>query len=111
MAAAMTLKKVGYRISTADSATVAYVEMEQDKYDVIIIDPSTVGFAEMGIESIPDALRAKLPKDSPGIPILLALAEDMSSAEYGYSGTVMKPYDKEELIALVAKHLPQKAAA
>ena len=111
MAAAMALKKVGYRISTADSATVAYIEMEQDKYDVIIIDPSTSGFAEMGIESIPDALRAKLPTDSPNIPILLALSEDMSSVEYGYSGTVVKPYDKEELVARIAKHVPQKAAA
>ena len=110
MAAAMALKKVGYRISTADSATVAYIEMEQDKYDVIIIDPSTSGFAEMGIESIPDALRAKLPADSPNIPILLALTEDMSSVEYGYSGTVVKPYDKEELVAQVARQMTQKAA-
>ncbi|MBC8087895.1 MAG: hypothetical protein H7Z40_11575, partial [Phycisphaerae bacterium] len=109
MAAAMTLKKFGYRISTADSATVAYIEMEQDKYDVIIIDPSTSGFAEMGIESIPDALRAKLPANSPNIPILLALAEDMSSVEYGYSGTVVKPYDKEELISQVARHILRKA--
>ena len=109
MAAAMALKKVGYRISTADSAIVAYIEMEQDKYDVIIIDPSTPGFAEMGIESIPDALRAKLPPDSPNIPILLALAEDMSSVEYGYSGTLVKPYDKDELVAQIAKHMPQKA--
>ena len=108
MAAAMTLKKAGYRISTADSATVAYIEMEQDKYDVIIIDPSTSGFVEMGIESIPDALRAKLPADAPNIPILLALAEDMSSVEYGYSGTVVKPYDKEELISQVARHVLQK---
>ena len=109
MAAAMALKKVGYRISTADSAIVAYIEMEQDKYDVIIIDPSTPGFAEMGIESIPDALRAKLPPDSPNIPILLALAEDMSSVEYGYSGTLVKPYDKDELVAQIAKIMPQKA--
>ena len=111
MAAAMALKKVGYRISTADSATVAYIEMEQDKYDVIIIDPSTAGFAEMGIESIPDALRAKLPANSPEVPILLALAEDMSSVEYGYSGTVVKPYDKEELLAQVARLMPQKVVA
>ena len=111
MGAAMVLKKVGYRISTADSATVAYIEMEQDKYDVIIIDPSTAGFADLGIESIPDALRAKLPAESPNIPILLALTEDMSSVEYGYSGTVVKPYDKEELLAQVAKYMPQKAAA
>ena len=111
MAAAMALKKVGYRISTADSATVAYIEMEQDKYDVIIIDPSTAGFAEMGIESIPDALRAKLPANSPEVPILLALAEDMSSVEYGYSGTVVKPYDKEELLAQVARLMPQKIVA
>ncbi len=110
MTAAMALKKVGYRISTADSATVAYIELEQDKYDIIIIDPSTAGFSEMGIESIPDALRAKLPADSPNVPILLALAEDMSSVEYGYSGTVVKPYDKEELVAQVTRHVKQKAA-
>jgi DNA-binding response OmpR family regulator len=110
MGAAMALKKVGYRISTADSATVAHIEMEQDRYDIIIIDPSTSGFAEMGIESIPDALRAKLPTDSPEVPILLALAEDMSSVEYGYSGTIIKPYDKEDLVAQVARHMPQKAA-
>jgi len=111
MAAAAALKKVGYRISTADSATVAFIELEQDKYDVIIIDPSTAGFAEMGIESIPEALRAKLPADAPNVPILLALAEDMSSVEYGYSGTITKPYDKEQLITQVAKQLRQKAAA
>ena len=64
----------------------------------------------MGIESIPDALRAKLPADAPNIPILLALAEDMSSVEYGYSGTVLKPYDKEELISQVARHVLQKAS-
>ena len=110
MAVAMALKKAGYRISTADSATVAYIELEQDKYDIIIIDPSTPGFSEMGIESIPDALRAKLPADAPGIPILLALAEDMSSVEYGYSGTVVKPYDKEDVVAQVNRHVKQKAA-
>ena len=110
MAAAMVLKKSGYRISTADSAKVAYIEMEQDHFDVIIIDPTTPGFVDMGIESIADALREKLPAKSPNIPILLALTEEMSSVEYGYSGTVMKPYDKEELIAQVAKHMPQKAA-
>ena len=110
MAAAMALKKIGYRISTADSARVAFIEMEQDNYDVIIIDPTTPGFADMGIESIADALREKLPAKSPNIPILLALTEDMSSVEFGYSGTVMKPYDKEELVAQVAKHVPQKAA-
>ena len=111
MAAAMALKKVGYRISTADSATVAHIEMEQDTYDVIIIDPTTPGFAEMGIESIAEALREKLPAKSPSIPILLALEDDMSSVEYGYSGTVVKPYDKEELVAQVAKHMPQKVTA
>ena len=111
MVAAMALKKMGYRISTADSATVAYVEMEQDHYDVIIIDPTTAGFAEMGIESIAEALRERLPAKAPNIPILLALTEDMSSVEYGYSGTVLKPYDREEIVAQVAKHMPQKAAA
>ncbi len=108
MAAAMVLKKSGYRISTADSAKVAYIEMEQDHFDVIIIDPTTPGFVDMGIESIADALREKLPAKSPNIPILLALTEDMSSVEYGYSGTVTKPYDKEELIAQVARHTPVK---
>ena len=111
MAAAMILKKKGFRISTADSATVAYIELEQDKYDVILIDPTTSGFAEMGIESIPDAIRARLPADSPNIPILLTLAEDMPAIEFGYSGTVAKPYDKEELVATVTKHIPEKAAA
>ncbi|MEQ1516807.1 MAG: response regulator [Usitatibacteraceae bacterium] len=110
MTAALALKKVGYRISTADSAKVAYIEMEQDHYDVIIIDPTTPGFIDMGIESIAEALREKLPAKSPNIPILLALTEDMSSVEYGYSGTVLKPYDKEELLAQVAKHVPQKTA-
>ncbi len=108
MAAAMVLKKSGYRISTADSAKVAYIEMEQDHFDVIIIDPTTPGFVDMGIESIADALREKLLAKSPNIPILLALTEDMSSVEYGYSGTVTKPYDKEELIAQVARHTPVK---
>ena len=110
MTAAMALKKIGYRISTADSARVAYIEMEQDNYDVIIVDPTTPGFADMGIESIADALREKLPAKSPNVPILLALTADMSSAEFGYSGTVVKPYDKEELVAQVVKHVPQKAA-
>jgi DNA-binding response OmpR family regulator len=109
MSAALALKKNGYRISTADSATVAYIEMEQDKYDVIIIDPTTTGFAEMGVASIPDAIRKKLPADAPNIPILLALTEGMSSTKTGYSGTVIKPYDKEELVAEVAKHVPRKA--
>ena len=110
MAAALVLKKSGYRISTADSAKVAYIEMEQDHFDVIIIDPTTPGFVDMGIESIADALREKLPAKSPNIPILLALTEEMASVEYGYSGTVTKPYDKEELIAQVTKHMQAKPA-
>jgi DNA-binding response OmpR family regulator len=108
--AAMALKKMDYRISTADSAKVAYVEMEQDHYDLIIVDPTTAGFAEMGIESIAEALRERLPAKAPNTPILLALTEDMSSVEYGYSGTVLKPYDKEQLVAQVAKHMAQKVA-
>ena len=97
-------------VQTCALPSVAFIELEQDKYDVIIIDPSTAGFAEIGIESIPEALRAKLPADAPNVPILLALAEHMSSVEYGYSGTITKPYDKEQLIAQVAKQLPQKVA-
>ena len=110
MVAAMALKKMDYRISTADSAKVAYVEMEQDHYDLIIIDPTTAGFAEMGIESIAEVLRERLPVKAVNVPILLALTEEMSSVEYGYNGTVLKPYDKEELVAQVAKHMAQKVA-
>lgn len=108
MAAAIALKKADYRISTADSDTVAQIEIDQDTYDLVIIDPTTTGFADLGIESLPEALRKKLPPASHNIPILLALADDISAVEYGFAGTVKKPYDKEELIKTVARHLVQK---
>ncbi|MBL8523107.1 MAG: response regulator [Betaproteobacteria bacterium] len=104
------LKKKDYRVVYADTADEAYVELSQDVFDLLIIDPMAKGFAELGIEGISDALQARFATMPSSIPVLLAVEDDISAVEFGFSGMLSKPYDKEVLLAKVAALIPAKAA-
>ena len=103
------LKRKDYRVVHADTADEAYVELSQDVFDLLIIDPMAKGFAELGIEGISDALQARFASMPASIPVLLAVEDDISAVEFGFSGTLSKPYDKEALLLKVAALIPAKA--
>ncbi len=102
------LRKRDYRVVHTDTADEAYTELSQDVFDLLIIDPTARGFAELGIEGISDRLQQKFALTERTIPVLLAVEEDISAVEFGFSGMVHKPYEKEVLLAKVAKLIPVK---
>lgn len=108
MVAIGALRKNDYRVVHTDTAEEAFAELEQDVFDVIIIDPMAKGFAELGIEGIPDRLRQRLARLPRIIPALLAVEDDVSAVEFGFSGTVKKPYEREPLVAQVANLVPSR---
>ncbi len=105
------LKKKDYRVVHTDTADEAYTELAQDVFDLLIIDPTAKGFAELGIEGIADRLQEKFTRASATIPVLLAVEEDISAVEFGFSGMLHKPYEKEVLLQKVAALIPVKAMA
>jgi hypothetical protein len=80
-------------------------------FDLLIIDPTAKGFAELGIEGISDRLQEKFALTSTSIPVLLAVEEDISAVEFGFSGMLAKPYEKEVLLQKVAALIPVKVVA
>ena len=102
------LKKKDYRVVHSDTAEEAYTEMAQDVFDLLIIDPTAKGFAELGIEGIADRLQEKFARTSSTIPVLLAVEDDISAVEFGFSGMLAKPYEKEALLQKVAALIPAK---
>jgi CheY-like chemotaxis protein len=104
-----TLKKKDYRVVHADTAEEAWRELAQDVFDLIILDPMAKGFAELGIEGIADELTRRFAISGKTIPVLLAVEDDISAVEYGFSGMIKKPYDKDDLIKRVASLVPVKA--
>ena len=102
------LRKKDYRVVHTDTADEAYTEISQDVFDLLIIDPMAKGFAELGIEGISDRLQEKFALASVSIPVLLAVEEDVSAVEFGFSGMLKKPYEKEVLLQKVAGLIPVK---
>ena len=105
-----TLKKKDYRVVHAETAEEAWRELAQDVFDLIILDPMAKGFAELGIEGIADELTNRFAVSGKTIPVLLAVEDDISAVEYGFSGMIKKPYDKDDLLKKVAALIPVKAA-
>ena len=102
------MRKKDYRVVHTDTADEAYTEISQDVFDLLIIDPMAKGFAELGIEGISDRLQEKFALASVSIPVLLAVEEDVSAVEFGFSGMLKKPYEKEVLLQKVAGLIPVK---
>ena len=105
------LRKKDYRVVHTDTADEAFTELSQDVFDLLIIDPTAKGFAELGIEGLSDRLQEKFAITSSSIPVLLAVEEDISAVEFGFSGMLHKPYEKEALLQKVAALIPVKVAA
>ena len=105
------LRKKDFRVVHTDTADEAYAELSQDVFDVLIIDPTAKGFAELGIEGIADRLQQKFALASVSIPVLLAVDDDISAVEFGFSGMLKKPYEKDVLLQKVAALIPVKVAA
>ena len=102
------MRKKDYRVVHTDTADEAYTELSQDVFDLLIIDPMAKGFAELGIEGISDRLQEKFALTSKSIPVLLAVEDDVSAVEFGFSGMLRKPYEKEVLLQKVGGLIPVK---
>ena len=104
------LRKRDYRVVHTDTADEAFTELAQDVFDLLIIDPRAKGFAELGIEGISDKLQKLFASSPAAIPVLLAVEHDISAVEFGFSGMLKKPYDRDTLLNKVAALIPAKAA-
>ena len=103
------LRKRDYRVVHTDTADEAFTELAQDVFDLLIIDPTAKGFAELGIEGISDKLQKLFASSPAAIPVLLAVEDDISAVEFGFSGMLKKPYDRDTLLNKVAALIPAKA--
>ena len=103
------LRKHDYRVVHTDTADEAFIELAQDVFDLLIIDPMAKGFAELGIEGIADKLQKLFASSPAAIPVLLAVEDDISAVEFGFSGILKKPYDRDLLLNKVAALIPAKA--
>lgn len=106
--AVSTLKKKDYRVVHAETADEAFTELSQDVFDLIILDPMSRGFAELGIEGISDKFQERFANSPAAIPVLLAVEDDISAIEYGFAGMLKKPYDRDILLRHVATLIPLK---
>jgi CheY-like chemotaxis protein/PAS domain-containing protein len=104
------MRKRDYRVVHTDTADEAFVELAQDVFDLLIIDPMAKGFAELGPEGIAEKLRAKFAESSAPIPVLVAVHGDVPPAESGFNGVVSKPYNRDVLLRKVAALIPAKPA-
>ena len=96
---AATLKRKGYRTVLVGSAQEAFEAMVQEQFDVIVVDPKGVGFAEGA--DIVNTLRSHIGESRRPPTVLLASESPISDAN-AYDGMVLKPFVKDSILNTVA---------
>jgi CheY-like chemotaxis protein len=107
--ASKALRKKDYRVVLADNAADALGALLQDIFDVILLDPTTPGFA---IDTEITAQLRAIFADGHDIPIVLADTRSDSEAinadNSEYNGVIAKPYDKEKIAEKIARFVGNK---
>jgi PAS domain S-box-containing protein len=111
LAAGNILRKRGYMLTEAENAEQAIDALEEEVYDLIVVDTGTPG-----LEDAAKSLRSLIQKNADSV-VIIALSSDTSEKhrkkceKAGFDAFLAKPLDKESVLALFAAKIPERAAA
>lgn len=103
------LQDEGFTIETAFSGDVAYQKLLEHNYDLVLLDIRMPG---LNGGTVLKALRQKKSKAELPVVILSAFGTEADMMRYradGANAALAKPYDLDELLALIAGLLPKEA--
>ena len=105
----MVLEAAGFRVESAINGEDGITSARAEKPDLILLD-----IMMPGIDGWETLTRLKRDADTSTIPVVIFTAREHSrghqkSAEMGAAGYFRKPFEPDELIELVEKHVGQQA--
>ena len=100
---------LGYDVDTAGDGEEALKKMREAKFDIVISD-----IMMPGIDGWETLTRLKRDRETSGIPVIIFTAREharghQKSSEMGAAGYFRKPFEPDELIELVEKHVGQRS--
>lgn len=107
IAAGIQLRKGGYTLTVAEDAEQAIDALDQEVYDLVLVDPLTPG-----LEDAVKSLRGLSLQNADSI-VIVAVSSDVSEKhrkkceQAGFDGFVAKPFEKEALLKLLDAKLPE----
>jgi DNA-binding response OmpR family regulator len=107
----MVLEAVGYRVESAMNGEEGIRKAKEVHPDLILLD-----IMMPGIDGWETLTRLKRDADTQGVPVIIFTAREharghQKSNEMGAAGYFRKPFEPDELIELVEKHVGQGARA
>ena len=111
LAASNILRKRGYMLTEAENAEQAIDALEEEVYDMILVDTGTPG-----LEDAAKSLRSLIQKNADSV-VIIALSSDVSEKnrkkceKAGFNGFLAKPLDKESMLALFEAKIPERVTA
>ncbi len=111
--AAHVLGRHDCSVVVANDLAEASAALDQDVYDVVVVDTSLAG---LGGEDAARLLRARIARDPQGATIIAASLEHSpayaaAKTAIGFSATIAKPFRKDELLALLSVREERESAA
>jgi DNA-binding response OmpR family regulator len=105
----MVLEAAGFRVESAMNGEEGINKAKQLKPDLILLD-----IMMPGIDGWETLTRLKRDNDTTGIPVIIFTAREhtrghQKSSEMGAADYFRKPFEPDELIELVEKHIAQTA--
>jgi DNA-binding response OmpR family regulator len=105
----MVLEAAGFRVESATNGEDGIAKARSLKPDLILLD-----IMMPGIDGWETLTRLKRDQDTTGIPVIIFTAREharghQKSAEMGAADYFRKPFEPDELIELVEKHVGQRA--
>jgi DNA-binding response OmpR family regulator len=105
----IVLRSVGFRVSVAESGDAGLALAQQDTPDLILLDvmmPDVDGWETLGRLTEHPATR--------GVPVIIFTAREHTrgpqlARDLGASAYLRKPFDAEELIELVRRHVGRRS--
>jgi CheY-like chemotaxis protein/HPt (histidine-containing phosphotransfer) domain-containing protein len=107
------LTKMGLKVTAAGNAEAAIAELKNATFDIILMDVQLPGMS--GYE-LSRCIRRELPSPQRDIPIIAITAyvsanEKEAALEAGMEDYLSKPYNPQELLSVILKHLPKQKGA
>ncbi len=105
----MVLEAAGFRVESATNGEDGITKAKSEAPDLILLD-----IMMPGIDGWETLTRLKRDQATAGIPVVIFTAREHSrghqkSTEMGAADYFRKPFEPDELIELVAKHVSQQA--
>jgi CheY-like chemotaxis protein/PAS domain-containing protein len=102
--AAQILKRKDYRVVTVESAEEAFVCLQQDIFDAVVVDASTPGFADA--PGVATQLKTHI-SDDRLVPIIAAQS-DYGKVGSDYHAVLTKPYERDALLEKIRGAIPER---